>query len=136
MEHKKHEEREVTQFVMWSHYPLLFLILFNLLYTSDIYDNILAMLGIPSVLLSYLYHRSHEHEYQPMETISAQIVIFWMLFTAHLKKSCNLKLLYGFTFLIILFYKYSQLYSHDHYEKYHPWLHVLITLQAVIYGYS
>ena len=118
--------RKYNEFIVWNH---IFMILETLrgLY---ILDYVLLILGIIASTLSTLYHVSGETKYNLSEVVSVRVIqsymliysILWFEYYMMINILC-LKCLITFIYFV----------SYIDYEKIHPWLHVIVGIDAHIY---
>ncbi len=122
--------RNFSEYMMWSH----IFIIGEIFYAIWLKNYILGLTGIITTILSILYHQTREKYWQPWETISAHISMFYILYSAWI--SCISYYFYIITFLVIFtgfWHRYSNNFDKKHYELCHPWLHLLPPLTAHIY---
>ena len=122
--------RSFKEYMLWSHFVLVYEI-----YLAFILRNyLLALLGTSTTGLSILYHRTHEQYWQPYEKICAYTSSVYILYISY--SSCSwyyFGIIISLTLLTAFWHRYSYMYSKNHYELCHPWLHFLPPLMTHIY---
>lgn len=122
--------RTWTEFIMWNH--IFFVIELIIAYKRS--DILLFILGIMMLILSPLYHRSHECHYQPYEKFAACGTMIYVFFSSWYYMPYQ-----QFCIIIVCYlvnnylWKYSKAYDNKHYERWHPWLHITIVVTIHVY---
>ena len=123
--------RSWTEFMMWNH--AFFIIELVIAYKRS--DILLFICGVMMLILSPLYHRSHERHYQPYEKIAAFGTMIYVLFSSWCYMPHQRCLIMIATYVVNYnLWLYSKQYDHEHYERWHPWLH--ITIAGTIHSYQ
>ena len=123
--------RSWSEFMMWNH--AFFLIELVIAYNRS--DLLLFILGIMMLILSPLYHRSHEQHYQPYEKIAALGTMTYVFFASwYYMPSQRFSIMVAEYVVDYNLWQFSKAYDAAHYERWHPWLH--ITVAATIHSYQ
>lgn len=94
-------------------------------------EYIYFLLGGTTSVLSTLCHMHHEKKYENIESLVAKVTLIYPILTS----------IYYFTtyqIFFILFWKFCLVFTwyflQDlHYEKIHPWLHIIVAIDAHYY---
>ena len=125
------ECRKWTEFIMWNH--IFFVFEWIRVYKTG--DSFLLAWGCAMLILSPLYHRSHECYYQPYEKITAcSGMVYIFVSSWYYMTYLNFYIMIICHITNIFVWKYSNAYDKKHYECWHPWLH--ITIVSTIHCYQ
>jgi hypothetical protein len=117
--------------MMWNH--AFFIVELVIAYKRA--DMLLLVLGIMMLILSPLYHLSHERHYQPYEKLTAFGAMIYVLFSSWYYMPPQRFWIMIATYVVNYnLWLYSKAYDNEHYERWHPWLH--ITIAGTIHSYQ
>ena len=118
--------RKLTEFIVWNH----IFVLFETWRSFRVKEYALCTLAGGTLVLSTIRHLYHEKCLNTIEPLVAKSAELYMMGASiyYLKRRDMMKLILS-KFLIYAVWKY-QYYN---YEKIHPWLHVLIAIDAHYY---
>ena len=122
--------RSITQFMMWSHCFFLYEI-YRGIYIGELF---FTFLGSLTTLLSFFYHLSHEKTCCEVEPIVAKAsmgyiglssIVLFKPYEAFNVLQCEL--------VCFLVFFYANKYDSKHYNTFHPYLHLMISLTSHYY---
>ena len=118
--------RKWTDFIIWNHIFMLFEV-YRCIYATE---YILFFLGIITTTLSTLRHLYYEKNFIIIEPLIAKMTIIYILLSS----------IYLFVLYKILIIILSQVlllvawnFENINYEKYHPWLHIIVCINIHYY---
>ena len=123
-------ERKISSFMMWSH----ILIAYELLNTIFLGDYIFAFFGACTLIFSLLYHYNHETKWLLHDLVSSRATILYINYQSYIKFNYfQLMFIVALDLCTLAIYLYAQRYGKQHYERWHPWMHIIPTILGRYY---
>ena len=122
--------RPCTQFMMWSHYFFMYEIIRGI--RSG--ELLFTALGTTTTFLSFFYHRSRETRFKNIEPIVAKLTMIYIAISSIIRfvpaDTINILLC---ELACLSMYRYANKYNINHYDLFHPYLHLLISFTSHFY---
>ena len=118
---EQHQHRSIYSPIMWTH--LFFA--YELVRSVRLKEYTLALLGGPTMILSWFYHRSKKKTCQPIEHYLAKLTQMYITVQSikFKKNRTQVWMLQFITFMVWLSEGWT-----GYYEEQHSWVHILAAL--------